>query len=459
MIWNRILAKLPAGSLGRRALTSGSWSLAELGIGNVLRLANNLVMTRLLVPEAFGLMAMVTTIHMAVGLMSDIGIRQSIIRSEQAETATFLRVAWTVQILRGAVMALAVLLLGGAIQVLGPSLAVTDTVYASPALPPLVMAYALVIQAEAFVSTNIHLAARHMIMGRIAILNIVSQVVSILVMIGIASLYPTVWALFFGSLTASLLRMVASHVVFSGPRMSMAWAPEIRDELWQFGKWIIGSSALGFLTRHADRLILGALLPTKIFSLYVIALIWVQAYGMAINQLSGQIGLPSLSEVLRNRPSDLPRLFRKYARAMDLLCLAGFLAFLLAGKWLIALLYTEDYRQAGHFMPLLAVLILVQRFTTFTQLLVSMGNSLQLMLANAMGALAICILIPAGYAMLGINGAIMASLLSPLASATVQMRQADQTLGGTLREDWVWFLAIPTIAVIILVQTGQPVAF
>lgn len=55
-------------TLAGRSVRAGGWSVAELTFAQGLRLAGNLVMTRLLLPEAFGLMAMVTTLQ--VGLTS-----------------------------------------------------------------------------------------------------------------------------------------------------------------------------------------------------------------------------------------------------------------------------------------------------------------------------------------------------------------------------------------------------
>ena len=75
----------------RRLIGSGSGSLRErviqgggvLMIGdlyqNLVRLAANLVMTRLLFPEAFGLMLIVNLVFTGLSMMSDLGIRIAII--------------------------------------------------------------------------------------------------------------------------------------------------------------------------------------------------------------------------------------------------------------------------------------------------------------------------------------------------------------------------------------------
>lgn len=238
--------------------------------------------------------------------------------------------------------------------------------------------------------------------------------------------------------------------------MRLAWNREYRDRLWQFGKWLIGSSGFSFLTAHADRLLLGALLAATPFSLYVIAGIWIQAYSMVVGMISGQVGLPVLSEVHRNRPKDLPRLFRKSTRVLDAACLAGFALFLLGGELLIAILYTPDYELAGQFMPLMAVLILRQRFTIFTQLLVLQGNTLRLMQSNAVSAAAICGAIPLGYMTAGTAGAIAASILAPLCGDALKLLAVRRKLGASLRDDWAWLVAIPVLTGAIVASVSLP---
>ncbi len=451
-----ISTRLPQGGLGRRSLVMGAWSFANLGLSNILRLAGNLILARLLFPEAFGLMAMVTMIQSGVLMLSDIGIRQSIIRAESIDDPVFLRTAWTVQVVRGAVIALVILACGLGLWLFAPGLAAPGTVYADPLLPWLVMVSAVSMLLQSLRSVNMHLATRRMQMRQFVVLELSSQILGLVVMIGIASLHPTVWALLIGGVVTAACSAALSHVMFEGPRMRPAWNRAYRDQFWQFGKWLIGSSGFSFLAANADRLIIGSLLSTISFSLYVIASLWVQACITVIGMISNQVGLPVLSEIQRNRAEDLPRLFRNATLVLDVVCLAGFLFFLFAGDHLIALLYTSEYRPAGEFMPLMAVLVLRQRFTIFSQLLVMQGDTPRLMLANAVSAGAICIAIPLGYMAGGAGGAIAASILAPLSGEVVKLMAVRRTLGAALREDWIWLVTILCVTGAILTAVELP---
>jgi O-antigen/teichoic acid export membrane protein len=76
--------------------------MLKFGGNNALRLGSNLILTRLLFPEAFGLMALVQVFLTGLQMFSDFGLQASVIRSSPRRGSGFLHTAWTVQILRGA---------------------------------------------------------------------------------------------------------------------------------------------------------------------------------------------------------------------------------------------------------------------------------------------------------------------------------------------------------------------
>lgn len=111
------------GSLGRRATKAGGWVVFQMLIQNILRLASNLIMTRLLMPEAFGLIALVSALIIGFTLLTDIGIQRSIIREKDGDTDAFLHTAWIVKIGRGALITGGILFVALLLYLLAPTLA------------------------------------------------------------------------------------------------------------------------------------------------------------------------------------------------------------------------------------------------------------------------------------------------------------------------------------------------
>jgi O-antigen/teichoic acid export membrane protein len=423
--------------------------MAELGATNVLRLASNLVMTRLLVPEAFGLMAMVTTLHVGLTLFTDIGIQQSVVRSPNGNDPRFLRVAWVVQIVRCTAIALIVVAVAGALWLLAPGLAPAGTVYADPVLPGLIAVSALVMVMRGLESTAQWLAARSMALARLTMVNLSSQIVSLLAMVAFAQIEATVWALLWGMIAGTVFRTVMSHLLFRTPRMAYAWDSEVAQELWGFGKFVLAASAFGFLANHADRLILGALLSAENFGYYVIAYTWVQVFILITQKLIGQIGYSAFSEVQRDRPDRIVPVFRRFSMAIDIVCVLGFLICLLAGPWLIHTLYEPIYATAAGFMPLLALSVLTRRFNALGMLVLSSGNSRASMQTAAARAIAICIALPLGFHFFGMAGAILGLSFSQLAGVPLVIRRAAKVLNGHVRIDILWIFAILAVGAVV----------
>ena len=88
-------------ALKQRVVSSGSWVISGHVISQSLRFGGNLILTRLLVPEMFGVMAIVTIVMGGLVMFSDIGLLQNIVQSKRGEELDYLNTAWTIQIIRG----------------------------------------------------------------------------------------------------------------------------------------------------------------------------------------------------------------------------------------------------------------------------------------------------------------------------------------------------------------------
>ena len=122
--------------LRRRVLHAGAWTFAGYGLSVAIRFGTSLVLTRLLVPEMFGVMAIATIVMIGLAMFSDLGLGQSVVRSERGSEPLFLNTAWAVQILRGILLWLVALMVS-ALLVFASHIgfAPKESVYADPILP------------------------------------------------------------------------------------------------------------------------------------------------------------------------------------------------------------------------------------------------------------------------------------------------------------------------------------
>src|SRR5258708_13138289 len=86
-------------ALRQRVMKAGVWSIAGYGINLAIRFGTNLLMTRVLAPEMFGVMAVASMIMVGLSMFSDIGLRQNVIQSSRGNDPSFLNTAWSMQII------------------------------------------------------------------------------------------------------------------------------------------------------------------------------------------------------------------------------------------------------------------------------------------------------------------------------------------------------------------------
>ena len=115
-------------TLRARAIRGSALTISSFAAANIFRLASNLILTRILFPEAFGLMALVSVFITSLHMFSDLGLNTSVIRSDRGDDPRFLNTAWTVQVIRGCVLWI------GAVAIAGPVAAFYD----EPQLQPLI---------------------------------------------------------------------------------------------------------------------------------------------------------------------------------------------------------------------------------------------------------------------------------------------------------------------------------
>lgn len=71
--------------LGGRMLKAALWLVGSNVSSQALRLISSLVLTRLLMPDAFGLLAAMSTLYFGLVMFSDMGIWQSVVKSENGK--------------------------------------------------------------------------------------------------------------------------------------------------------------------------------------------------------------------------------------------------------------------------------------------------------------------------------------------------------------------------------------
>ncbi len=443
---------LSKGGLAPRVIKGAGWVFGSSGVSVALRLATNLFMVRFLPPDAFGLMAFALLAQMAVEQLTDIGIGQSIVRERDGDTPRFLRVAWTVQMIRSLCVATGMLLIAVGIYFIGPHIGAPGSVYGRAEAPVILAFLSIAAILHGAASTKIFLMQRQLAYGRISMIQLGSQFAAFLFMVVAVQFSPTVWVLLAGALLSTFCRFGLSHMVLPGPRMRFVYDREVSGRLWVFGKWIMASSALNYVAGNADKLILGGLLGAATFGVYSVANVWIQGGLTVLQKFSSQVGYAAFSETLNKRPGDLSRVFGRYMRVMTIITLFGATCCVILAQPFISFLYPASFDNAGQYLQLMAPTILLFRFKGHMDVIMATGNSQAIALISLARSVAVCTFTPIGYYTAGPAGAITGAILANAIILPYVLHQ----VGPFIRQDqlmfeWIWYaFSLTTVPLIFL---------
>jgi len=410
------------GTLTKRIIGAGSWSVIGLLVSYSVRLGGSLILTRLLAPRMFGVMSIAALVTTGLAMLSDLGVKQNIIRSKRGDDPIFLNTAWAVQISRSLLLWIIALLSSSAIWIIqAKGFVLRSSVYSDPELAPVISVVTFSIIITGFQSTKLYEASRRLALARVTQIQITSQLLSLLCIALWAWTDPSIWALTAGGLCSSLATTVLSHTYLPGVRNRWAWDRTAIHELFHFGKWIFPSSVMGFVANNADRLMLGGLVGSSTLGIYSIAVTIVGAVTGLLNTIIADISYSALSEVARERPQDMKRVLYRFHNAtasFTYLC-SGIL--IVSGPALVDLLYDHRYHDAGWMLQILAVSLLAVPVNLSQYALLARGQPKLFTSVIAVQVICTIIAIPVGFSILNLSGAMWGFVVGQLSSVAITL--------------------------------------
>lgn len=404
---NRMRGALNSGSLTAKVMRSSGLTVAGFGFSQALRLASNLLLTRLLFPEAFGLMALVMVFMIGLQMLSDFGIGPAVMRSERGDEPAFLDTVWTVQIIRGV-----------ALFVIGCLLAApVAAFYGEPILFWMLIVASVQFLVLGLMPTRRETANRHLALGKLTVLEMLSQVISLVVLVGLAFALQSVWALVTGTLIGTCIQVVIMSAFLPGHRNRLHWDKVAAHEVIHFGKWIFLSTIFGFLLAQGDKLILGKFLPLDVFGVYNIGFFLGSFPLMLGLMVTGRVLIP----VYRDCPPTGSRANFLRLRVMRVFATTAMLAVLgvigFGGVWIVDLLYDARYANAGAIVVLIACIqIPIVIGLTYDQAALAAGDSRRFFFVLAYKAVLTLAGLLIGAQLGGLVGALIGQAVATLAA-------------------------------------------
>lgn len=320
------------------------WITASFAAVQVLRLVNNIVLTRLLDPSIFGLMSLVIAIRVGMELISDVGVTQNIVSNPHGSDPQFYDTGWTLQAVRGVV--------------LGSLCAAFSVPFARLFNHP-ELTVILPIVAVSFIFGGLDSTARGLLhkqinVARMGLFEIGQALLAIFIYAASALLFRNVWAVVVGMIATSAVTLIVSFLYIPGMRHRFIIDAASARQLLHFGKWVYFSSIVYFFAMNFDRLYFAKQISLAELGIYGIARNLADVVSQLAVRGSSFILYPTVAAA-GLAPAELRQRLLRGRRTLLFIAAVGLGGMAALSTVIVQILYDPRYHQAGDILPILCI--------------------------------------------------------------------------------------------------------
>lgn len=275
----------PGQNLAHRVVHSGLWTAIQRVAVRGLNFVQLVVLARLLVPEDFGLFGIALLTRQTLDTLLQFEIDSALIQRQEA-TDQYLDTAWTLKVLK------AVLVAGG-LLLTAPYVA---AFFDAPGAGPLIRVLSAVVLLRGFENIGVVYFRKELEFRKRFALGFSKALANAVVAISLAVLLGSVWALMAGIVAGAAVRLVLSYTLHPyRPRFELDGG-KFRD-LWNYGKWLFGSSTLIYASTQGDDILLGRWLGAVSLGVYQVAYRISNAVATEVTHVISSVAFPAYSKL------------------------------------------------------------------------------------------------------------------------------------------------------------------
>jgi len=280
--------KHPGDRLARRVIHGGFWVFIIRIFRRLFGLLKLIVIARLLSPEDFGLFGIAMLALATLQSFSQTGFNQAIIQKKD-DVRSYLDTAWTVGIIRN-------FALGTILVLIAPGV---GTFFGEPGAVLLVRVLAISVVVQSFTNIGTIYFRKELQFHRQFLYEFGGMIVNIAVAIPLAFILRNALALVYATIAGNTVQVVMSYALHSfKPKPELNRKRVI--ELYDFGRWIFGSSILVFIALHADDIFAGKFLGAAALGIYQLSYKISNSMATEITSVIGQVTFPAFSKLQKN---------------------------------------------------------------------------------------------------------------------------------------------------------------
>jgi O-antigen/teichoic acid export membrane protein len=327
----------------RFLLKSTFWAIGTFGLLTAIRLGSNIIVTRFLSPELFGMILIANTFAIGMEETTDVGIGQNLVYNAKGNEPDFYNTAWTLQAIRGVLVWLA------AIAIAVP----VAQIYQYPILALVIPVTAFRSVLLGFTSISRFLAQKRLQIGKANALDAITNFFAYSTFIIIAYFNRTIWAFVLFGLFSSAQFMAASYFLLPGIKLRLHLSKPHALEILHFGKWLVIASLVAFMSMNFDRIYLAKFVSLAFLGVYGIARSMADLLSMASMYLGKTALFPIIASQSRTGRAELHKqLAPLRARLLLLAAFVVSLAIAMADL-VVRCIYDARYQDAGWMLSVL----------------------------------------------------------------------------------------------------------
>ena len=371
-----------------------------------IRVVSSLVLTRVLLPEAYGTITILVSILYVIGNIVDTNVTLFIVRDQNAEQPRYLNTAWTIRLIRSVLSA-------GVLFVCAPLIA--NKIYDLPSLTLPLRVFSLWFLIDGFETMAFALAIRRKQARLQMYAELAASVLSASFSIAYCYRFHTFWGIAFAMLLSRLFMTIVSHLIYRDLRPRLAIDRAAVKEILGFSKFTVPSSMLTLGLNQFDKVVFLRFFDLRLLGLYGLAGNISGSIETLISKVSQSVLYPRCTHNFRENPATATKRF--YTENTKLF--AGILGMPSAvfgfAHLLITVLYDSRYLQAGDVLQALAIRAVLLAFSSPAEdLLISAGIYHVILVGNVLRTVWIILGCLTGYYLFGFFGFIYGIAFSGL---------------------------------------------
>jgi len=399
-------------NLRQKAAKGVLWSVIQKWGRAAITIVTFVILSRLLAPEAFGLVALASAFTVFIELFLDQGFGAAIVQRAELEPE-HLDTAFWINIVTG------ILLTGGLIAASGLVAATFDEPRLAPVLRWLSLSFIL----SSLTSTQVSILQRKLAFKNLAARSLIATVVGGIVGISMAFAGFGVWSLVGQDLASG----VAGVIVLW---QASDWRPGFKvsmrhyKDLFSFGVSIVGNHALTILIRRSDDLLIGYFLGPVFLGFYTVGYQLLLVIIRLVTEVTNSVAFPTFSRI-QHQPERMQRAFYKVTRYTSLVAFPVFIGLATLAPELVLTIFGEKWAPSIPVMQVLSMIGILQSVLFFNGSVIKASGKpswqLWIMVLNAVcSVIAFLLAVRWGIVAVAASFVIVGYLLAPVSYIAVR---------------------------------------